>query len=371
MSSNTTIEAIAVASGYSNSAVASGTYVISTSTGSATEVSLASSANVDAIVNNGSDVPAGGLDGDGYAYSATLLGTSLTWNGNAYASAAVGTADAVDNTIITLPAGAYTTLSFLGTAVNGDQANQVFIVTYSDGSSTSFTQSMSDWFTPQSYTGESQVLAMAYRLNSSGAEDNRTFYLYGYSFALNSAKTVVSLTLPANRNVIVLAVDLSGATTPTAATPTFSPAPGTYSAAQSVTLLDATAGASIYYTTNGTTPTVTPSELYSPTTPINVSANTTIEAIAVASGYSNSAVASGTYVIGTPAATPTFSPAPGTYSAAQSVTLLDATAGASIYYTTNGTTPTVTPSELYSSTDSHQRELEHHHRSHRGGERLL
>ena len=95
---------------------------------------------------------------------------------------------------------------------------------------------------------------------------------------------------------------------------------------------------------------MTPSELYSPTTPINVSANTTIEAIAVASGYSNSAVASGTYVIGTPAATPTFSPAPGTYSAAQSVTLLDATAGASIYYTTNGTTPTVTPSELYSPT---------------------
>ncbi len=350
VSANTTIEAIAVASGYSNSAVASGAYVISTSTSSATEVSLASSANVDAIVNNGSDVPAGGLDGDGYAYSATLLGTSLTWNGNAYAFGSPGAADAVDNTIITLPAGAYTTLSFLGTAVNGDQANQVFIVTYSDGTSTSFTQSMSDWFTPQSFTGESQVLAMPYRLNSSGAEDNRTFYLYGYSFALNSAKTVVSLTLPANRNVIVLAVDLSGATTPTAATPTFSPAPGTYSAAQSVTLLDATAGASIYYTTNGTTPTVTPSELYSPTTPINVSANTTIEAIAVASGYSNSAVASGTYVIGTPAATPTFSPAPGTYSAAQSVTLLDATAGASIYYTTNGTTPTVTPSELYSST---------------------
>ena len=128
--------------------------------------------------------------------------------------------------------------------MNGDQPNQVFTVTYSDGTSTSFTQSMSDWFTPQNYTGESQVLAMAYRLNSSGAEDNRTFHLYGYSFALNSAKTAVSLKLPANRDVVVLAIDVFGTpttTNPPAATPTFSPAPGTYSAAQSVTLLDATA----------------------------------------------------------------------------------------------------------------------------------
>ena len=40
------------------------------------------------------------------------------------------------------------------------------------------------------------------------ALDNRSFYLYGYSFALNPAKTVASLTLPQTRNVIVLAVDL-------------------------------------------------------------------------------------------------------------------------------------------------------------------
>jgi hypothetical protein len=33
-------------------------------------------------------------------------------------------------------------------------------------------------------------------------------YLYGYSFALNSAKTVASLTLPNNDDVVILAVDL-------------------------------------------------------------------------------------------------------------------------------------------------------------------
>jgi Chitobiase/beta-hexosaminidase C-terminal domain len=206
VSSSMTIEAIAAASGYANSAVASGAYVIGSS--AATEVSLVSSANVVGIVNNGSAVPNGGLDNDGYAYSATLLGTSLTWNGNTYMFGAAGSDDATSNATIALPAGNFTTLSLLATGVNGNQQNQVFTVNYSDGTSTNFTQSLSDWFSPQNYTGESQALAMAYRINTNGSLDNRTFYLYGYSFALNSTKTPVSLTLPKNRNVIVLAVDL-------------------------------------------------------------------------------------------------------------------------------------------------------------------
>jgi hypothetical protein len=59
-----------------------------------------------------------------------------------------------------------------------------------------------------------------------------------------------------------------------------------------------------------------------------------VEAIAVSTGYSNSAVGSAAYSIGV--ATPTFSPVAGSYTGTQSVTISDATGGATIYYTTNG-----------------------------------
>jgi len=97
-------------------------------------------------------------------------------------------------------------------------------------------------------------------------------------------------------------LSLSGTATGTplgtsqAATPTFSPAAGTYTSAQSVTINDATSGATIYYTTNGTTPT-TSSPVYSG--PITVSATETVEAIATASGYTTSAVGSAIYTINT------------------------------------------------------------------------
>ncbi len=122
-----------------------------------------------------------------------------------------------------------------------------------------------------------------------------------------------------------------------AAMPAFSPAAGTYTTTQTVTISDATPGALIYYTIDGTNPT-TSSAKY--TGPITVSSTQTIHAIAAASSYSNSAVASAMYTIQLNAAMPAFSPAAGTYTTTQTVTISDATPGALIYYTIDGTNPT-------------------------------
>ncbi len=82
--------------------------------------------------------------------------------------------------------------------------------------------------------------------------------------------------------------------TNTVATPKFNPSAGSYNAAQSVTISCETSGATIYYTTDGSTPT-TSSNPY--TEPISVTTTTTIKAIAVKDGMSNSVVATAVYEI--------------------------------------------------------------------------
>jgi hypothetical protein len=149
--------------------------------------------------------------------------------------------------------------------------------------------------------------------------------------------------LAATQNVLTWSY--ATGTAPAVAEPAFSPAAGSYNASQSVTISDTTSGATIYYTTNGTTPT-TSSSVYSG--PVTVSSSQTLEAIAVETGYATSAAAKAAYTIVPVLPAPTFSPAAGSYTASQSVKINDTTAGTTIYYTTNGTTPT-TSSSVYSS----------------------
>ncbi len=83
-------------------------------------------------------------------------------------------------------------------------------------------------------------------------------------------------------------------------TPSLQPAPGTYSAVQSISITDTTAGATIYYTTDGSTPT-SASPVYS--APFSLNSATTVIAIATATGYTDSSVGSAAYKFRTAAAT--------------------------------------------------------------------
>jgi len=345
VSAMTTINAIAAAPNFSTSVLASGTYTIGAPL-SVTSVNFGSAANLYAIGVNGAAVPGTGMDGGGYAYSGTLLGRSVSWAGVSFTLGAAGALDAVTSATVTLPAGNFSKLFMLAAAVNGGQPSQNFIVTYTDGTTTTLTQSLSDWFTLQNYPGESIARTEDYRLNPDGSVDNETFYLYGYSFAVDATKTVKNLKLPNNVSVVVLAVSLQ--TAPYAAGVTLSPMPGSFTSAQAVTLTDSTAGAVIHYTTDGSTPT-TSSAVYH--APLAISTTTTIKALATASGYSTSAVVSGTYTLSTSStpvtATVELSPTPGSFTTAQLVTLTDSTPDSVIHYTTNGTTPTAS-SPVYS-----------------------
>jgi hypothetical protein len=84
---------------------------------------------------------------------------------------------------------------------------------------------------------------------------------------------------------------------PAVATPTLSLAAGTYSSVQTLTISDATAGAQIYYTVDGTTPTAS-STSYSSAIPVG--STETLQAIATASAYFNSSVVSASYILNVP-----------------------------------------------------------------------
>jgi uncharacterized repeat protein (TIGR03803 family) len=126
-----------------------------------------------------------------------------------------------------------------------------------------------------------------------------------------------------------------GSAVTAAAKPVLSPKAGTYSTSQKVTISDATVGAKIYYTTDGATPTIGSSPYIGP---ITLAASETLKAIAVVTGYNDSAVATAEYVL--TVATPRFSFPPGVYNTTKKVTLTDNTPSASIFYTTDGSLPT-------------------------------
>ncbi len=205
---------------------------------------------------------------------------------------------------------------------------------------------------------------IVWRLRADGVAKNGPGILFAYNAnslatALYSSNTnlsrdnpggAVKYTVPtiANGKVYVGAVNqvsiygLLGVT-PTVAPPVFSPSGAAFTGSQPITITDATSGAKIYYTTDGSTPTVA-STLY--TGPIAVNASETITAIASAPNYLQGAPTSATFTVTSDALNPTFSLGAGTYAGAQTLSISDASSGAVIHYTVNGTTPT-TASPVY------------------------
>ena len=324
VSTTQTISAIAAATGFTNSAVASASYTIQTPTAATPIFSPAVGTYTTAQNVTLSDSTPGA------AIYYTTNGSTPTTASTKYTTAiavtstetikAIAVASGYTNSAIT--SGTYT--------IQVPAATPVFSVAAGTYKST------------QTITITDTTAGAVIYYTTNGATPTASSTKYTGAISVTSTETIEAIAIASGYTNSAIASATYTIQIPTVATPTFSPAAGTYTSTQNVTIADSTAGATIYYTTNGATPT-TSSTVYAGA--IAVSATETIEAIAVASGYTNSAVATATYTITPPAATPVFSPAAGTYTAAQSVTLSDATAGATIYYTTDGSTPTTASSK--------------------------
>ncbi|HUB68095.1 MAG TPA: chitobiase/beta-hexosaminidase C-terminal domain-containing protein, partial [Candidatus Methylacidiphilales bacterium] len=175
--------------------------------------------------------------------------------------------------------------------------------------------------------------------NSSTGSDVLLSRVTGYQFT-NSTET----------GGASLQISTTNSTSSSICFPPFFNAPGgIYTTSQSVQLTSATPGASIYYTTDDSLPSSTNGTLYS--TPISITSNNTIvKAIATCSGLTNSAVNTAIYRISTVLASPTFFPAAGSYTGPQTIVISSLNAltdGATIMYTTDGTTPSPTHGIVY------------------------
>ena len=172
-------------------------------------VNLSSAFNVSGIVADGTKFVADhSFDRGGYSLSAETLGKEQVGDGVVFHLGPQNAPDAVTGTTVDLPAGRYSSVNLLAAAVEGNQRAQEFQVNYADGTSTTFSQSLHDWAMSGNFTGESTAAELPYRVTAEGSEDGGLFFARAYSFKLDPGKEVRSISLPENRNVVVLAITL-------------------------------------------------------------------------------------------------------------------------------------------------------------------
>lgn len=172
--------------------------------------------NVVGIATDGTAFSGGGFDGDGNAYSWEALGSSptLAWNGLNFQLGGPNQPECTPalGQTIAVPQGSYTQLNLAGAAVNGSQQNQQITLTFTDASTVTWTQSFSDWGSPQTYGHEAIISTQTYRDTASGGTQQFTNNVYGYGYTIPSGKTLASITLPNNKNVRLLDVQMSTST---------------------------------------------------------------------------------------------------------------------------------------------------------------
>ena len=370
VSATTTVNAIAIASGLTQSSVASATYTLTSQTSQTpvaddfNETSLNTSVwKVVAPVGGGAAVSNGhlvitvpkGSNHDGFTPALDAVQVEQL----------IGNVNFDVNVKIDSTLAASAAYSGQGLMVEGDAHDYIRFELGAGGSSIQLsantivggTQTAAFQLSP--FSG--YVVPTYLRLNRTGT----TYTGYWSSDGVNWNKagsftdslTVTGLapygwnyqSTPSNAPAVTASFDWfhNTTTTPMVATPTFNPPSGaSFTSTLSVSLADSTSGSTIYYTTDGSMPT-TSSQVYS--NPITLNATTTIQAFATANGSTQSGIASATYTqTAAVAATPAISPASGTsFSSTLSVSMTDSTSGSTIYYTTDGSTPSSTTSTAY------------------------
>ncbi|MEI6821540.1 MAG: LruC domain-containing protein [Bacteroidota bacterium] len=213
--------------------------------------------------------------------------------------------------------------------------------------SPTFTPTAGTYNTPQSVTLSSTTSGATIRYTTDGStptETNGTIYTTAVNISTSTTlKAIAYKTGMTDSDVSSSAYTIQFLP---CADPTFSVLAGTYNISQSVTISTTTSDASIRYTTDGSDPSDVNGTLYS--APISISQNTTLKAIAYKQYMLNSNVVSGIYNI--KCATPAFNLPAGSYTVQQSlaINLSTTSTGATIKYTTDGSTPDANNGIVYS-----------------------
>ena len=82
------------------------------------------------------------------------------------------------------------------------------MVTYTDGSTATSNFDMSDWCLSKHYAGETIVSSQAYRLFGTGQDYSCPNYIYGYSINVDNSRNLSTLTLPTQRQIVLLAINV-------------------------------------------------------------------------------------------------------------------------------------------------------------------